>query len=385
MIRKSINSGMLLVLSYLLGQGSYFVLLLFLKKEQVPEYSSYVVFYISLVSLAFQFSDVGGNTVGLKRYRDVGIRGAEEFVRGRAILAALVLALLLAIYKVYEGFEFSSSDALTVVLVGVVFAIIPLFLLDATESFFEIAVIQVIQWLFLTIGIYFCYIYELPLIYLSILLFIFAVLCFVMISRRTNIKFRPKLSKASFNDLMAPGSVIIPYMVGQIWGRIILLVVSMVGGLGAVVDYGIMKSIHGALSAIAMRLLRPIISRFVDTGIKEIPVLLFFILLLFSVVSYIILRMHSTELPFVDEDIGKWLPIIASIPVWVAGAYISSSLQVKNKGMYVLVEILSFCAHMAGVVAFMNTDLVLGLFLADLFKAIFVYIVNHLVRDEVAI
>ena len=368
-----LSPGIFLVFGYFLGQGSYFALLIFLKEFSTEQYAGMVVLYFSLASLCFQFSDIGGNTVGLKKYIESGAKEAERFLRGRALLSIPVIGIACFIIASGGKYEFGLFDYFLFLLIGFTLSLLPIFYFDFKKRYNLVSILQFTPWILLSVAVLVIYKLSLPIQYVTIFIFILSTYLIFFTLKKSNLKINIK--KLKLNDVKLSGIVIIPFVIGQLWGRGMLVILSATFGLAVLANFGIVRSIHGSLCAVMTRFMRPAISRFASGEGNKISNSVFILTMLVSVFIYNALDIELVK-RIAGQDIGYWIPMIASVPIWVLGSYISSGYQVILETKYIYLESFSFLVHGIVFLALINFESVLAFFLSDLAKVIFVFFIG---------
>lgn len=217
--KKATTSPRLLLLSgYLVGQGSYFLLLILLNSMGYTKEAGQVVLYMSLFSLAFQFADYG-STTHLNLAVSRGDWGRYYgFIVGKMLVAAAVVAL--GGWALLSGTSGQLDLIVAGVLSGVIFAASSVAVIESTGKYFSVGLIQALPWV-LSSGLiaFSLYIFdELNSVFISLLLSVVSVLVFLL----ANMIAKPqKISVAKFNNQAFLGSLVfmLPIVVGQLWGR----------------------------------------------------------------------------------------------------------------------------------------------------------------------
>ena len=383
---KILNPSIILMLGYLVGQGSAFLLQLLLKFYSLSELLGVVVLLISYFSFAFQFSDLGNKSgllfAALKK--DVIVVESLHFSRG---VVGFFTCMLLAIYTYIDvGGETEILPFLIALpVLGYLYGIIKLVYFEADNNYVAFAIVGSIQWLFfvLTTGICFFISYFVDEVSFQVSLTVVAVMV-VLFSCFSVLYVKRQFASAKNNFSFDPSILqfVLPHVGGQMWARVLLLFVAKSLGLISLGMFGVVKYLQVFLSLFVSFLLRPKFKTFLEGSVEGVSLKLVAKLLhdswfgiAVSLVGPLICFLYFD----VDLDIfdfSDWPYLLIGIPFSLVGQVSRQINQIALpwKAM-ILLEQVSLGLNVAVFFYFYQTNLVLSILLGEVLQQLFLTVV----------
>jgi hypothetical protein len=251
-----LSQSVFLLSGFLAGQGSAFFLQASLVASGHGEAAGQMVLLISLFSLALQFSDFGNSTRAVKLYKDDKEFAYRRFLAGRALIGLVVTFVVAAAFN--RTTHFSTQQILTIGLFGAAayfFGLVETARHEARGDFRMLAGFQALPWLiFSAIGFM-----AATTVSPKASEFLMGGVAFFLSVAAARIS-NPQRIRTTRPSIPASISTL-PYLssllVGQLWGRVVLVVMANQIGLVGLAYFGIVKQLEVAFILIFGFLVRP--------------------------------------------------------------------------------------------------------------------------------
>ena len=334
----------------MLGQGSALLAQLFLRDTGYLVELGVVVIIFSLWSFSFQFSDFGNATVANKLISKNDISAFGSFLIGRVVMSVFSISVvsfqLAPLIKDHVGYGFFISLILTAF-------IYPLSGVAAFESkgrYKAYAAIQATPWLCMSLLMLIVFygshrfllngsIVAISLIYISL-------------AAKPLFSMGLSLKKIKFKDCFMPFAVIFPALVGQFWGREMIVIITKLVDLSVLGPLGIVRGIHTAFSLLLNMIIRPHIAGLAASGSRNFQ---FRTITIYLLIFLIILTIPNSFDLGISQDIDYWLPVLMGIPFWAFTSYLAAINQViLAPKIFMIVDIFSFSIHIITFLILVN-------------------------------
>lgn len=385
------NSTLVLMIGYAVGQGSGFLLQIYCRSNGYLEDAGLLIIFYSLFSFAIQFSELGGATFIARKYRDDKLDEIKSFVVGRAIVAFLATSgVAFYFYKNSSNVVIIYSILIAAPILSLIYGLIPVSVLEVNKNYIYLSAMQAFMWI-IAAGVCILIIFDKNSsnIYIGFLLSIAAILYFL---------FFKKLMQNNvikiFSLVGKPSMAVMPFFLGsiggQIWGRYILLSMEDIYGLSALSALGMVKYMQVATCLFLSFVMRPSFQNYLrlmdGQKLKKAKNLL--ILQKSAIVVSLAIAVVGIILSFYYKDrgynsvVGPWLVLLVSIPAWVFSNIFSQINQINlEKNKLIFVEIICLSINILIFILFVENNPARAMVFGEIGQALmaisfYVYIVH---------
>ncbi len=380
-MKELLQSTLWLSLGYGIGQGSILLFQLYMHSNTLTESLGVAVILISLVSFCFQFSDFGNNTIGLKLLQSKNEIGYLGFLLGRALISIPVLLLTVYLSKdILAGYISTPLLLIVLPVMSFLYGFSNSARFELTNEYFKFSIVQMISWLILTSLLMMHYIFEILESDVFILLLTIIPIIHLILSRFSITFFLQNMSSIQVKEVIYPLSVVLPSLIGQLWGRQMLFIVGSIVDITILGPLGIIRSLHTGLSIGLRMLIRPYIAQNVrslkhDSNIK---IFRFIIIAPFSLLTFFFYILSIFDFGLSD-DLAFWMPILIGVPLWGISTIIVSKNQIiMLPKIFSSIEVLSFVIHAATFLLLVRWNPPWAFVLSDLLRLLFLITSSHL-------
>lgn len=349
-----------------------------------------VVLYLSIFSLAFQFSDFGNSPYGIKCIGSGGEKRFDRFRFGRAIFALP-----------YVGFvtwfclrNIESSEVYTLIVMvpigAFVFGVSNTISSEFGRDYIRLASVQVFPWLATSLILYF--VFGFPSIFNenAVIVWMFVPVFFLFVLAKNKAGVFKGMLGIRFREFFPPLYFLLPNLVGQFWGRWMLIIIADVATLAALAPLGLMRSIHTAISLFFGFVNRPKIQEVFSSFPRceegrqlELFKKLTLHQFKYFIVIYIFCVACLSDISPLSKDLKHWLPVVFGLPFWVVSSNISVVFQsFYGARLFSALEVVSMFVHILAFVVTVNYSPVFSFVFADLFRFVFMCIVFFLLARK---
>jgi len=381
-----IKASILLALAYLIGQGSVFLSQVTIKALGHHELTGLAVLIVSIFSFAYQFSDFGNPTFVNKCLEESNEVSARLFIYSRAFIGFLI-TLAFSLYAYVTSPELSVAVVIMMPLCALLYGFSVNGYLENKSDYAKIAVLQAAPWLITALVVLLLLNPSVEVVYLWVILLLVAFFYVIVSYYFAGRNFTTEVS-VTLKSLINALAFIVGPISGQIWGRIVILLVGQHAGLIALGIFGLIKYIQVASSLSTSFIARPIIAQLARE--KNIGGVVFvvrhssFLLITMMVgpFSYLCIGMLS-YLGLVEYEYMKWAVVLNVTPLWSI-AYVSYQLNqiVLRSREIVVIDKLSLLANIAIFFMIYKKNLPLAVFLGESVSALMVILLSIYARKK---
>lgn len=255
---KNINPLLTVLIAYLIGQGSFFLLLAILLATGQHDFAGWLSYSITYASFGFQVADLGAVTVLAKYFHDGEVSNVRLMLTARSIFGA-ILGIVLSMI----GFAASKTFHLQacILLLPLYFFYMGLsktFMFEVQHNFHYQAIVLALQWISALFGAVIDYYYThtegaLTLLFPAI---IHSIASKIIVKNINELKFNffeIILSLVMFRRIIGPG---INGLFGQVWGRLVVTFIVDYYGKGIVASYTLARGLVTALTMVLSNMIR---------------------------------------------------------------------------------------------------------------------------------
>lgn len=243
------NHSILMALSYVFGQGLYFIALAYLLYTGQKDVAGWLSVKLAYLSFIFQLSDLGTLNIIARAWNEKREKDIDELVLIRG-LYSFIAGIIIAIAAYHLG----EHDVYFVSMLPLVCAMAGfsrLFEYELRGEYFKTAIMQSTQWIFILVA---CAIER--FLFDSGGIFLFApVLIFYLIKIKFN-RISIKLINASTYKDFAP--IFLIGIAGQLWGRLIVQLIYSHHGPLIVSIYSLTRGVLAGLIKLTTNFIRPL-------------------------------------------------------------------------------------------------------------------------------
>lgn len=328
--RLAVNHAAILIATYLLAQGSYFLFLIYLRANHSLEDVGQIILLFGVISLTFQFADFGNSPYGMKCISSGRESEFHRFRIGRALIAIPFVAYTGYISLLPTGIEDKSAIYSLTAFGALVFGLSNPLQFEHKGNLFKLSLAQAFPWL-ATIAIFIgTQIFDFDTIATLCTWLLVPILFFLFTRNKAN----KSASLQRLTPLIIVGPIIMltPALIGQFWGRAMLATIAASSTVSAIAAIGILRSVHTAISLAINFMIRAESRKLIVDHNTRSDQKLYLLRLSKKArtpiaISVIAILMGGLATNWMPADIKYWYPVLFGAPFWATSAIFTSTNQ----------------------------------------------------------
>lgn len=348
---KLLVSTQLLLVAYLIGQGSVLFVQLMSTVFNSNELTGYLVLIIAIFSFSFQFSDLGNSTYVTKKV--LSQSGNKDslipFVLARALFAVVFnVILFFYVFLLQDTHVFILIYSFFVTVAGFFYGFSKITGIEFKGNYFPVALYNISHWLLVSLGL--CFFIFFDASYYNYIAVFHGITMCILAWKTSSFKINAISTMPEFKTAF---QFIFPQVSGQIWGRLVLFIIASAKGISEVGVLGLTKYIQVFFTLMFGFYTRPILRSYIVSSVDRYSVVdviclykKFWIFSLFIPLFYFAADAFSSYAGKQNE----WLMIILIVPFSIlsqAVVQISFLNLPESKNI-----IISFCGLLSNIVVF---------------------------------